>query len=87
MTLPLARDLAKYGIRVITLAPGPFTTPMTDQFSKKIENSLKKNAMLFPRRYGDPREFSATVKWCIECAYINGENYRLSGGVRVPAWL
>ncbi|KIK62073.1 hypothetical protein GYMLUDRAFT_224321 [Collybiopsis luxurians FD-317 M1] len=88
MTLPMARDLARHNIRVVTIVPSPFETPMTNSFfSEKTDTSLKNNVMLYPRRYGLPQEFAATVRWILECAYVNGESFRLSGGARVPAVL
>lgn len=87
MVLPLARDLAQHGIRVVAIAPGAFTSPMTGAFPAKIQASLLKHGVLFPKRYGIPQEFAKTVRWVLECAYINGETVRLTGGGRVPAWL
>ncbi|KAJ3865341.1 hypothetical protein EV359DRAFT_72474 [Lentinula novae-zelandiae] len=78
MTLPMARDMSRYGVRVVTIAPGPFKTPMT---------RLEKEAVLFPKRYGMPEEFAATVRWILECPYVNGETFKLTGGTRVPAML
>ncbi|KAF5384634.1 hypothetical protein D9757_007492 [Collybiopsis confluens] len=87
MTLPMARDMARYGVRVVSLAPGPFKTPMTGQFTKIWTDKLENEAVLFPKRYGAPEEFASTVKWVVECPYINGETYKLTGGLRVPAAL
>ncbi|KAE9387773.1 3-hydroxyacyl-CoA dehydrogenase [Gymnopus androsaceus JB14] len=88
MTLPASRDLAEHNIRVVTIVPSPFDTPMTDNFfSERTDTSLKKNVVIYPRRYGLPEEFAATVRWILECPFVNGENIRLSGGVRVPAVL
>lgn len=84
MTLPMARDLERYGIRVVTIAPGAFITPMLSLLNLKTQRSLSRN-LLFPRRMGDPREFGQTVKWILECPYVNGETVRLSGGSRLPA--
>ena len=86
MTLPMARDLERYGIRVVTIAPGAFITPMMSLMNSKTQRSLSRN-LLFPRRMGDPREFGQTVKWILECPYVNGETVRLSGGSRLPAKL
>lgn len=83
----MARDLARHHVRVVTIAPAAFTTPMTDQFPDRVHSSLAKHSLLFPKRYGLPQEFAATVRWVLECAYINGESVRLTGGGRVPAWL
>lgn len=84
MTLPMARDLERYGIRVVTIAPGVFVTPMMMSMNKKVQESLTRE-LVFPRRMGEPREFAQTVKWILECPYVNGETIRLSGGSRVPA--
>ncbi|KAJ3850826.1 hypothetical protein EV368DRAFT_66266 [Lentinula lateritia] len=67
MTLPMARDMSRYGVRVVTIAPGPFKTPMTGQFSQSMTDRLEKEAVLFPKRYGMPEEFAATVRWILEC--------------------
>ncbi|KIK62014.1 hypothetical protein GYMLUDRAFT_73014 [Collybiopsis luxurians FD-317 M1] len=87
MTLPMARDMARHGVRVVSLAPGPFKTPMTGQFSRQLTERLEKEVVLFPKRYGVPEEFASTVKWVLECPYVNGETYKLTGGTRVPALL
>ena len=84
MTLPMARDLESYGIRVVTIAPGAFITPMLKLMKPKAQESISRN-LLFPSRMGEPREFGQTVKWILECAYVNGETIRLSGGSRLPA--
>jgi NAD(P)-dependent dehydrogenase (short-subunit alcohol dehydrogenase family) len=86
MTLPMARDLERYGIRVVTIAPGAFTTSMTSGMNKKAQESISRD-LLFPRRMGEPREFGQTVKWIVECPYVNGETIRLSGGSRLPGKL
>jgi NAD(P)-dependent dehydrogenase (short-subunit alcohol dehydrogenase family) len=87
MTLPMARDLEQYGIRVVTVAPGAFITPMVRLMMKpKAQKSITRN-LLFPRRMGEAREFGQTVKWILECAYVNGETIRLSAGSRLPAKL
>ncbi|KAH9072268.1 AICARFT/IMPCHase bienzyme [Lactarius deliciosus] len=62
MTLPMARDLERFGIRVVTVAPGAFITPMSNVMSKKVKESLARD-LLFPRRMGEPHEFAQTVKW------------------------
>jgi hypothetical protein len=79
----MARDLERYGIRVVTIAPGAFTTSMTSGMNKKAQESISRD-LLFPRRMGEPREFAQTVKWIVECPYVNGETIRLSGGSRLP---
>nr|GAT56611.1 3-hydroxy-acyl-CoA dehydrogenase [Mycena chlorophos] len=87
LTLPMARDCARFNIRVVTLAPGPFETPLTGRWSERVEKGMSEQSILYPRRYGAPSEFAATVKWVLECSYINGENLRLTGGGRLPARL
>jgi NAD(P)-dependent dehydrogenase (short-subunit alcohol dehydrogenase family) len=82
----MARDLERYGIRIVTIAPGAFITPMTSVMSKKTQESVSRD-LLFPRRMGEPREFAQTVKWILECPYVNGETIRLSGGSRLPGKL
>ncbi|KAJ3820400.1 hypothetical protein F5880DRAFT_964739 [Lentinula raphanica] len=78
MTLPMARDMSRYGVRVVSIAPGPFKTPMTGQFSRTMTDRLEKEAVLFPKRYGTPDEFAATVRWILECSYVNGETLKLT---------
>lgn len=87
MTLPMARDLARHHVRVVTIAPGPFTTPLMGILSTKVHTPLRNNALLYPKRFGMPAEFAKTVRWILECAYVNGETIRLTGGCRVPAFL
>jgi len=86
MTLSMAHDLERYGIRVVTIAPGEFTTSMTSGMNKKTRASVSRD-LLIPRRMGEPREFAQTVKWIVECPYVNGETIRLSGGSRLPGKL
>lgn len=84
MTLPMARDLGRYGIRVNSVAPSPFATPMASQGSRRARQALERH-FVFPRRVGEPEEFATTVKWIIECPYVNGDTFRISGGNRPPA--
>jgi len=84
MTLPMARDLGRYGIRVNTIAPSVFESPMTARMPSKVLNSLSRE-MVFPNRFGQSIEFAKTVKWMIETPFVNGESYRLSGASRMPA--
>ena len=86
MTLPMARDLEPHGIRVVTIAPSAFTTPMVTIMKPKVREGISRN-LLFPRRMGEPREFGQTIKWILECPYVNGETIRLSGGSRFPGKL
>ncbi|KAL5508668.1 hypothetical protein ACEPAH_6289 [Sanghuangporus vaninii] len=85
-TLPISRDLARYGIRVNTIAPSAFSSAMTDRMSEKTRVSLVRE-LNFPKRFGSGNEFAQTVKFVIECGYMNGETLRLSGGARLPGRL
>ncbi|KAK0203102.1 3-hydroxyacyl-CoA dehydrogenase [Desarmillaria ectypa] len=87
MTLPMARELAKYAVRVVTIAPSSFTTPMTDIFGSNTKQALLDKAVVFPKRFGHPSEFAHTVKWVLECGYVNGESIKLTGGTRTPVKL
>lgn len=87
MTIPMARDLGRHNIRVVSLAPGPFGTPMLHSLSDPVLAQIKKGALLYPKRFGLPEEFAKTVRWVLETAFINGETLRVTGGGRVPAFL
>jgi NAD(P)-dependent dehydrogenase (short-subunit alcohol dehydrogenase family) len=82
MTLPIARDLGKYGIRVVTIAPGPADTPMLSRLRDDIRESLEAQ-IPFPKRLGRAAEFAALVKHIIENEYLNGEVIRLDGALRM----
>ena len=84
MTLQLAREFADYGIRVMTIAPGIFETPMIAGLSEKVKEALLK-LMLFPKRLGKPSDFAQLVKHIIENPMLNGETIRLDGAVRITA--
>jgi len=84
MTLPLARDLAKYGIRVVTIAPGIFETPMMLDMPNEVLESLGKTVP-FPPRLGKPAEYSSLVTHVLENRYLNGEIIRLDGSLRMAA--
>lgn len=84
MTLPMARDLARYGIRVMTIAPGIFDSRMTAVMPKKLYKGLE-SVMEFPRRAGQPQEFAQLVRQIIENAMLNGTVIRLDGGLRMPS--
>ncbi|WP_075257942.1 SDR family NAD(P)-dependent oxidoreductase [Herbaspirillum camelliae] len=84
MTLPLARDLAKYGIRVVTIAPGIFETPMMLEMPSEVLESLGKTVP-FPPRLGKPVEYSSLVTHVLENRYLNGEIIRLDGSLRMAA--
>lgn len=82
----VARDLGRYGIRVNTIAPSLFISPMTERMTEKIKNSLIRE-VVFPSRFGEAHEFSEMVKFLIESTYVNGETFRLSAGGRMPGKL
>lgn len=86
MTLPMTRDLSRHGIRVITIAPGTFETPMTSLLSEKVRMSLEK-AMEFPKRGGTAAEFASLARHAIENVMLNGCVIRLDGGARMPSRL
>ncbi|PGL70234.1 3-hydroxyacyl-CoA dehydrogenase [Bacillus sp. AFS055030] len=82
MTLPIARDLASYGVRVLTIAPGIFKTPILDGAPEELLNSL--GAMVpFPKRLGRPSEFAHLVQTIIENPMLNGEVIRIDGAIRM----
>lgn len=83
MTLPIARDLASMGIRVCTIAPGTFDTPMLALLPKENRDALGA-AIPFPSRLGRPEEFAALAKHIVENSMLNGETIRLDGAIRMP---
>jgi len=83
MTLPLARDLARYGIRVMTIAPGIFNTPMMALLPEEAKTALSANVP-FPPRLGEPAEFAHLAGAIIENPMLNGEVIRLDGALRMP---
>jgi NAD(P)-dependent dehydrogenase (short-subunit alcohol dehydrogenase family) len=82
MTLPLARDLARHGIRVVTIAPGPHDTPMLARLRDDIRESLE-SQVPFPKRLGRPDDFAGLVRHALENEYLNGETIRLDGALRM----
>jgi len=82
MTLPMARDLSRQGIRVVAIAPGLFLTPMLQGLPQEVQESLGSQAP-FPRRLGDPAEFAALVCHICENDMLNGEVIRLDGAIRM----
>lgn len=82
MTLPIARDLAPMGIRVLTIAPGLFKTPLLAGLPEKVQNELA-NTVPNPKRLGDPDEFAHLVQAIIENHMLNGETIRLDGAIRM----
>ncbi|MEL6595857.1 MAG: SDR family NAD(P)-dependent oxidoreductase [Pseudomonadota bacterium] len=83
LSLPMARDLAGVGIRVMAIAPGIFRTPMLEGLGDEIMDGLAAD-VTFPKRLGDPTEFAELVKFIITCPYLNGEVIRLDGALRMP---
>jgi NAD(P)-dependent dehydrogenase (short-subunit alcohol dehydrogenase family) len=83
MTLPAARDLAPAGIRVVTIAPGIFDTPMLGALPEDKRAALATD-VVFPKRLGDPAEYGALVAAIVETGYLNGETIRLDGALRMP---
>ena len=84
LTLPAARELARYGIRVMTIAPGIFETPMMAGMSEEVITSLSAGVP-FPQRLGRPQEYAALVRHIIENSMLNGEVIRLDGALRMGA--
>ncbi|MEA3138089.1 MAG: hypothetical protein QOK23_258 [Gammaproteobacteria bacterium] len=82
MTLPMARELASSGIRVMTVAPGLFATPMMKGLPQEAQDSLGRQTP-FPPRLGEPDEFAALIAHILENVMLNGETIRLDGAVRM----
>jgi NAD(P)-dependent dehydrogenase (short-subunit alcohol dehydrogenase family) len=83
MTLPIARDLARDGIRCVTIAPGTFDTPMLALLPEPQRQALAAQ-IPFPSRLGQPAEFAALACHIVENAMLNGETIRLDGALRMP---
>ncbi len=82
MTLPMARDLAQHGIRVVTIAPGLFLTPLLAGLPQEVQDSLGAQVP-FPSRLGDPAEYAALVLHIAANPMLNGEVIRLDGAIRM----
>lgn len=82
MTLPIARDLASYGIRVNTIAPGLIHTPLFDSLPSNVSEALAAT-VLNPQRLGRADEIAQTAAFIVENAYVNGETIRVDGGIRM----
>lgn len=82
MTLPMARELARFGIRVLTIAPGVFWTPMVDGMPEAVQQSLAAS-IPFPSRLGRPEEFADLAAYILGNTYLNGETIRLDGATRL----
>jgi len=84
MTLPIARDLAKLGIRIMTIAPGIFDTPMMMNMSDDVREPLIQMVQS-PKRFGDPEEYASLAVHIINNGYLNGEVIRLDGAIRMES--
>jgi NAD(P)-dependent dehydrogenase (short-subunit alcohol dehydrogenase family) len=82
MTLPVSRDLSEFGIRVNTIAPGLFMTPLAETLPEKVIEKLSESVE-FPKRLGKPSEFADLATFMMEHEYLNGEVIRLDGGIRM----
>lgn len=83
MTLPIARDLGKLGIRINTICPGVFKTELLELLPEEMRDAIVANAQ-FPRRLGRPEEFAQLAIHMMENSYLNGETVRLDAGMRMP---
>jgi NAD(P)-dependent dehydrogenase (short-subunit alcohol dehydrogenase family) len=83
MALPMAREFARFGIRVNTIAPGIFMTPLLGTLPTEAQEALA-SGIPYPARLGQPEEFARTVCYCVEMDYLNGEVIRLDGATRLP---
>lgn len=84
MALPIAREFARYGIRVMTIAPGIFWTPLLGSLPQKTQDSLSKQ-IPFPSRFGKPDEYAQLVESIVINPMLNGETIRLDGAIRMAA--
>ena len=84
MTLPIARELGRVGIRVVSIAPGVFETPMMEVAPDRVRQSLL-DETAYPKRFGDPAEFASAVQHVMENPMFNGCTLRLDAGLRMPA--
>jgi len=83
LTLPLARELAQFGVRVLTIAPGIFETPLLGELPPEAQASLGASVP-FPKRLGNPDEYAQLVVQICENVFLNGETIRLDGALRMP---
>ena len=82
MTLPVARELARFGIRAMTIAPGIFGTPMLLGMPQEVQDGLAASVP-FPSRLGRPEEYAALVMHILSNVMLNGETIRLDGAIRM----
>ncbi len=85
LTLPVARDLAEYGIRVVSIAPGLFDTGMVAGMPPKVSQSIVDRMILYPNRMGQPEEFAGLVRHIAENAYLNATTISIDAGARMQA--
>ena len=83
MTLPAAREFARFGVRVMTIAPGLFHTPMVEGLPPDVQRSLG-DGIPYPQRLGTPDEYAALVEHIVSNRFLNGETIRLDGALRMP---
>ena len=83
MSLPVARDLSRDGIRCCAIAPGLFLTPMMAGLPQDVQDALARD-VTFPKRLGDPADFAQLARVIVENSYLNGETIRLDGAIRLP---
>ena len=82
LSLPMARDLSKLGIRVMAIAPGIFLTPMLMGLPQEVQDTLAAD-VTFPKRLGNPNEYARLAQFIVECGYMNGEVIRIDGALRM----
>ena len=82
LSLPMARDLAKTGVRVMAIAPGIFLTPMLMGLPQDVQDSLAEDVTC-PKRLGNPNEYARLAGFIVECGYLNGEVIRIDGALRM----
>lgn len=82
MTLPIARDLARTGIRIVSIAPGIFGTPMLRSLPQDVQDALAEE-VTFPKRLGEPEEFARLAAFIVGNSYMNGETIRIDGALRM----
>jgi NAD(P)-dependent dehydrogenase (short-subunit alcohol dehydrogenase family) len=83
LTLPAAREFSRIGVRVVTIAPGLFHTPMVEGLPPEIQRGLAEG-IPFPQRLGEPEEYAALVEHIVVNRFLNGETIRLDGALRMP---
>ena len=82
LSLPMARDLAREGIRVMAIAPGTFLTPMLMSVPQEVQDQLAQDVTC-PKRLGGPAEYAGLARFIVECDYLNGEVIRIDGALRM----